>query len=363
MRLKLWIIIPLAVSGIVGAIQFMSQTTLDETLSTLSTWSPSKWFQYFQIDTLWDVFLVVIAALCLLWFFSFLFKWNKNRDLISLQEAAKRAYRKFEECNPSWITVAERASVSSWSREEMMLHFLAKTFIRENETPLFGKRYEYAKEIPIPFREVCGCDLDREITSLINRDGEIEYMELRISWNYVQKVIDSMCKNPIREVALNALLNQSQAAPLEVEKRIPFIDFIRQAGQRGLDLNDDDAVNNLCQELRQAAIQAAIDEVLEIYGRKSYQFEPPIILIPKEYWHEFQINYTRAFEFTGKDGRVIAISTNNALVVTHDISNSNSEEEYFDIHLNREEAMKVLENWITKYVMQVMNKQKQRQKK
>lgn len=276
------------------------------------------------------------------WWSWFVLPFGKR---IPLREVAIRAYQLLEKHDSSWKVVADNIGKFSNNkpRAENAISYLEIYFVFTRAIPVFGKHPPSRVEKLIPFYEIGRCVLDDGGNSLRDSsEEEPQYVELRVNWSDVKKIVKEMCKSKVRKVALDALLNQPQIVSLKTEntkERIPFIDFLKEAERCGIDFKGTShAILELCQKLR----QAASDGIIEIYGRERFQNDP-FVLIPKEHWHEFEIDWVGAFKLIG-EGEIKEFSKDNFFVISRN-NRIPSRKAYFDLQLNHIQALKILRDW------------------
>lgn len=135
-----------------------------------------------------------------------------------------------------------------------------------------------------------------------------------------------------------AIASTEQASSPELlSARIPLIEFFREAEKHGTDFRDaSHAILDLCKELR----QAGSDGLLQFWGRARFQNDP-LLPIPKEHWYEYGIDWVPAFDLAGPNGGIKGIGTDNFFVMSRAGIDS-SRKAYFDLHVNRSQALKLL---------------------
>jgi hypothetical protein len=130
-----------------------------------------------------------------------------------------------------------------------------------------------------------------------------------------------------------ALDNEIDDAPI----RMPLKEFFREAEKYGIDFKGaSHAILDLCKELR----QAGSDGFLQFWGRARFQNDP-LLPIPKEHWYEYEIDWVPAFDLAGPNGGIKGVGTDNFFVMSRAGIDSNRKA-YFDIHVNRAQALKLV---------------------
>lgn len=133
--------------------------------------------------------------------------------------------------------------------------------------------------------------------------------------------------------------------PARTFERITLLEFFKEAEKQGLNFKaTSHTILDLCKELRQVASEG----ILELWGRARSDSDP-LLLIPKEHWYEFRIDWVGAFELAAPNGRIKGFAKDNFFVTSRD-SNHPDRKAYFDIHVNRSQALKWLNNNAKRFI-------------
>lgn len=254
---------------------------------------------------------------------------DPDNDLIPLTEAATRAYEQLEGSNADLLVFIETCGKGSneLTRTEREIKNIKYFIITGNKIAVFGKHPPSRKERQIPFDEIDRCIFDHIDNSLKDPNpnkNELQYIELSVNWHDVERIIKEECKKKF--------------VPDTLEK-MPFTDFIKQARHLGLDFNNANAVDDFFEELR----QSASDNELRIFGRKDEGIKPVLTWIPRDYWESYVIDLDVMLHEEA-DGKITEITNNNKLSHTqYYLDDNKTQTIYFDLHLERRKAMKVLE--------------------
>tara|TARA_R110000744_G_scaffold84463_2_gene165299 strand:- start:479 stop:988 length:510 start_codon:yes stop_codon:yes gene_type:complete len=127
--------------------------------------------------------------------------------------------------------------------------------------------------------------------------------------------------------------------------RIKLLDLMREAEKKDWCFIDGDNQHafDFIRELRSAGTTNDV----KFWGRKKLRYDfkssdQPLIEIKAGYWHDFLIDVLTCLKISSKDGTASGLAENNIFTATGDDANREQQNRYFDIQLDRKQAMEWL---------------------